>query len=393
MNALPPITTPVRQHLRRARQQVLPVVTLVLLLFAIALIWKRMARPTSFVGMVETIQTLITSPDAGLLTNIAILPLQEVVAGDVIAEIMTTDPRTVNSRLSVLRGRMQLMEMELDPILNRQRSALDYERLVVDCAKIRDDLATAKALLEGAKIKLKRESELVPQGLTSGQDYDNALTQKNALEVTVAEKEKIVALTEKSLERLAYMADTFVPGGENDPLKAALAVEEEKMKLFQAKLKPLELHAPFDGVITILHKRPGEQVLPGDPIATITSRKPERILGYLPQTFPINPKVGMKVEVATRSPLSFLRNRSVCTITGVSPHLENITNVLARPINPGVSADSQVPVLGRVVSVSLPADLNLLPGQPLDIRLLPAEEPMEMLSTRRLNGPAPVPPP
>jgi multidrug resistance efflux pump len=388
MNALPPITTPVRQHLRRARQQVLPVVTLVLLLMAIALIWRRMARPTSFVGMVETIQTIITSPDAGLLTNIAIVPLQEVVAGDVVAEIMTTDPRTVNSRLSVLRGHMQLMEMELDPILNRQRSALDYERLVVDCAKIRDDLATAKARLVGAISKFKRESELLPQGLTSKDDYEAALTDKNALEVTVAEKEKIVSLTEKSLERLAYMADTFVPGGENDPLKAALAVEEEKMKLFQAKLKPLELQAPFDGVITSLHKRAGEQVLPGDPIATITSRKPERILGYLPQTFPINPKVGMKVEVATRSPLSFFRNRSVCTITGVSPHLENITNVLARPISAGVSADSHVPVLGRVVAVSLPVDLNLLPGQPLDIRLLPAEEPMEMLSTRRLNGSA-----
>lgn len=357
-------------------------------MLAIALIWKRMARPMGFVGMVETIQTIITSPDAGLLTNIAIVPLQEVVVGDVIAEIMTTDPRTVNSRLSVLRGRMQLMEMELDPVLNRQRSALDYERLVVDCAKIKDDLATARALLEGAKSKLKRETDLLAQDITSKAAYEQALTEKNALEATVAEKEKIVALTEKSLERLSYMADTFVPGGENDPLRAALVVEEEKMKLFQAKLKPLELHAPFDGVITMLHRRPGEQVLPGDPIATLTSRKAERIVGYLPQTFPINPKVGMKVEVATRSPLSFFKNRSVCTITGVSPHLENITNVLARPVNPGVSADARVPVLGRVVSVSLPADLNLLPGQPLDIRLLPAEEPVEMLSTRRITAPS-----
>jgi multidrug resistance efflux pump len=394
MNALPPITTPVRQHLRRARQQVLPVIVLGLLLFAIALMWRRIARPTSFVGMVETIQTVVTTPDAGVLTNIAIHPLQEVVAGDVVAEVLTTDPRTVNSRLSVLRGRMQLMEMELSPILNRQRSALDYERLLVDCAKIRDELATAKARLEGAKIKFKRESELLPQGLTSRDDHDDALTEKNALEVTVAEKEKIVALTEKTLERLAYMADTFVPGGENDPLKAALAIEEDKVNLFKAKLRPLELQAPIDGIVTLLHKRAGEQVLPGDPILTVTARKPERILGYLPQSFPINPSVGMKVEVATRSPLALWKTRSIATIIGVSPHLETITNMLMRPITPGVSADQQVPVLGRVVSISLPPDLKLLPGQPLDITLLPAEEPMEMLSTRRLNGgPAPVPPP
>ena len=392
MNALPAITTPMRQHLRRARQQVLPVVILLIVLFAIGLMWKRMARPTSFVGMVETIQTIVTTPDAGVLTNISIHPLQEVVAGDIVAEVLTTDPRTVNSRLSVLRGRMQLMEMEMSPILNRQRSALDYERLLVDCAKIKADLATAKAMLDGAKGRFQRESELIKGGVTSKQDYELALTEKTALEAQVEEKEKIVALTEKSLERLAYMADSFVPGGENDPLKAALTIEEDKVKLFQAKLRPLELQAPIDGIVTVLHKRAGEQVLPGDAILTITARKPERILGYLPQSFPINPSVGMKVEVATRSPLALWKTRTVATIVGVSPHLETITNLLMRPITPGISADQQVPVLGRVVTISLPPDLKLLPGQPLDIRLLPAEEPMEMLSTRRLNGTAPVQP-
>jgi len=389
MKVLPPIPTPLRQRLKPIRQKWVPMIVLLVVLVAIALIWRRMARPTSFVGMVETVQTVVTTPDAGVLTNISINPLQEVVAGDVVAEVMTTDPRTANNRLSVLRGKMQLMEMELDPVLNRQRNALDYERLMVDCAKIKDDLATSRAMLEGARIKFKLEADLREQGISSTQTYEAALAQKNALEATVSEKEKIVALTEKSLERLSYMADSFVPGGENDPLKAALGVEEDKVKLFQAKMRPMELQAPIDGIVTTLHKRPGEQVLPGDPIVTITARKPERILGYLPQAFPINPTVGMKVEVATRSPLSFWRIRSIATITGVSPHLERITNPLVRPIVPGFSMDQQLPVLGRVVSISLPTDLKLLPGQPLDITLLPAEEPMEILSTRALKAPAP----
>ena len=387
MKVLPPIPTPLRQRLKPIRQRWLPALVLLLVLVAIALIWRRMARPTSFVGIVETVYTTVTTPDAGLLTNISINPLQDVVAGDVVAEVVTTDPRTVNNRLSVLRGRMQLMEMELDPVLNRQRSALDYERLLVDCAKIKADLATAKAMLDGARSKFKRESELLAQKISSQADYDHAFTEKTALEAQVAEKEKIVALTEKSLERLSYMADSFVPGGENDPLRAALGVEEDKVKLFQAKMRPLELQAPIDGIETVLHKRPGEQVLPGDPIVTITARKPERILGYLPQAFPINPTVGMKVEVATRSPLSFWRVSSIATITGVSPHLETITNLLVRPITPGLSADQQLPVLGRVVSISLPADLKLLPGQPLDITLLPVEEPVELLSTKAVKVP------
>ncbi|HZO85868.1 MAG TPA: HlyD family efflux transporter periplasmic adaptor subunit [Verrucomicrobiae bacterium] len=389
MKVLPPIPTPLRQRLKPIRQKWVPIIVLLVVMVAIALVWRRIARPTSFVGVVETVQTVVTTPDAGVLTNISINPLQDVVAGDVVAEVLTTDPRTVNSRLSVLRGRMQLMEMELDPVLNRQRNALDYERLMVDCAKIKDDLVTAKALLEGARSKFKFESDLMAEGISSKETYADALMQKNALEVSVAEKEKIVALTEKSLERLAYMADSFVPGGENDPLKAALGVEEDKMKLFQAKLRPLELQAPIDGIVTLLHKRPGEQVLPGDPIVTVTARKPERILGYLPQAFPINPTVGMKVEVATRSPLSFWRIKSIATITGVSPNLEPITNLLMRPIIPGLSMDQQLPVLGRVISISLPVDLNLLPGQPLDITLLPTAEPVELLSTKAVNPQVP----
>jgi multidrug resistance efflux pump len=388
MNALPLIRTPLKQRLRVLRHRWLPVLTMLVVVLAVSLMWRHMARPTSFVAMVETIQTVVMSPDAGLLTNIAIAPLQEVRAGDLIAEIITTDPRTVNSRLSVLRGRMQLMEMELDPILNRQRSALDYERLVVDCAQIKVELATARVNLERAKNSFERNEKLFKDSLLSADLYDESLKGKQALEVEVSEKEKIVALTEKSLERLSYMADTFVPGGENDPLKAALAIEEEKMKVFQAKMKPVELQAPIDGIATILHKRPGEQVLPGEAIVTITSRKAERIVGYLPQAFPINPKVGMKVEVATRSPLSLHRTKGMATITGVSPHLESITNAFLRPGGP----QSTVPVMGRIVSVSLPADLNLLPGQPLDITLLPTSEPMEILSTRALNPPPPPTP-
>jgi multidrug resistance efflux pump len=383
MNALPPIPTPLKQRLRPIRQQWAPVFVLLLVLVVIAFIWRSIARPMTFVGVVETVQTVVTSPDAGLITNIFVTPLQEVRAGDVVAEVITTDPRTVHSRLSVLRGRMQLTEMELDPILSRQRSALDYERLVMGCAQIKGELATAKVNLERAKSQFARDEKLFKDHLLSEELYDQSLTAKRVLEVEVAEKEKIVSMTEKSLERLAYMADTFVPGGENDPLKAALSLEEEKVKVFEAKMKPLELVAPIDGIVTILHKRAGEQILPGDALVTITSRRAERIVGYLPQAFPINPKIGMKVEVATRSPFSLRRTKSTATIVGVSPHLESITNAIVRPS----WLQSSVPVLGRVVSLSLPTDLRLLPGQPLDITLLPTEAPMEMLHTGAINPP------
>src|SRR5258705_483674 len=78
MNALPPIPTPLKQRLRPIRQDWVPVLVLLLVLVSIALIWRSIAQPTTFVGMVETVQTVVTSPDAGLLTNVLVAPLQEV---------------------------------------------------------------------------------------------------------------------------------------------------------------------------------------------------------------------------------------------------------------------------------------------------------------------------
>jgi hypothetical protein len=89
-----------------------------------------------------------------------------------------------------------------------------------------------------------------------------------------------------------------------------------------------------------------------------------RIVGYLPQHFSVVPQVGMPVEVRTRG----LRRASGCaTILGVSPYLESITNSLVAPlaVRPVITAP-----LGRKVTLSLPSDLNLVPGEPVDLRLI-----------------------
>ena len=186
----------------------------------------------------------------------------------------------------------------------------------------------------------------------------------------VVEKEKIVASTEKMLERLAYMSDSFVPGGENDPLKQALALEEEKAKVFEQKLKPVQMLAPIDGTVTRVHRHAGEQIMAGEPLITITAPQAERIVAYLPYGYRLKPKIGMKVEVRTRPSSSLVRQVSLAEITGVGPHVQPVTNA------PGAALGVRPAVLliGRPISVSVPAGLKLLPGEPVDLALLPEHE-------------------
>ena len=372
MDPLPPIPTPFRSHWRRWRQRLAHVLVFLALCVGSVTAWRQLQHSLTFVGQVETIQTIVSSRDAGFITNLWVVPLQEINLGDLVAEVITTDPRTVNNRLEVMRDRMRLMSLEMEPILSRQRTALAYEQLSVDCDRVKAETDVARVKLEQARSQLQRDQTLFQQGALSAELFEFSRRNKEAYEAELLGKSNLVQRTEKALDRLKSVADAFVPGGENDPIRQAIELEEDKARVFEAKLLPLRLTAPTNGVVTEVHRHAGEQITAGEPIATITSTHAFRIIGYLPQNFPIVPQTGMQVEVRTRT----LKRATGCAlILGVSPNLEPITNSLIAPlaVRPLV-----IPSLGRKISISLPAGQALLPGEPVDLRLI--EKPAENLS-------------
>jgi multidrug resistance efflux pump len=325
--------------------------------------WRQLLGPTSFIGQVETIQTIVSSRDAGYITKLWVLPLQEIKAGELVAEIITTDPRTVNNRLEVMRDRMRMMALEMEPILSRNRTALAYEQLSVDCDRVRAEVAVARVKWEQAQTQYLRDEKLFQGGNLAEELLDLSRRNRDAFAVEVTEKSNLVQRTEKTLIRLQSMTDMFVPGGENDPIKQALAVEEEKMKVFEAKMAPMLLCAPTNGVVTLIHRHAGEQVQAGEPIATITATNSQRIVGCLPQNFPVEPRLGMVVQVRARTAK---RQAAPAQIIGISPHLEPITNLVMAPMMMGRAT---IVPMGRIISVSLPPGLNLHPGEPVDVTL------------------------
>ncbi len=345
MDALPPIPSPFRARWLRLRWKLVHLGVFLALGAGIVVAWQRLQLPNSFVGQVETIQTVVSSRDAGYVTNLWVLPLQEIQAGDLVAEIVTTDPRTVNNRLEAMRDRMRLAALEMEPILSRERSAVAYEELSVNCDRVRAELAIARVRLQQAESQLKRDQQLFKQGVLSAELFELSRRNKESYDVEVLEKANLVERTEKTLDRL----------------RQALAVEEDKMKVFEAKATPLRLVAPTNGVVTLVHHHAGEQVLAGEPIVTITSAWSGRITGFLPPNFPIVPRVGMEIEVYNRA---LRRARGRATVIGVSPHVQSVTNALVPPVavHPVI-----VPGMRRVISISLPAELPLLPGEPVDL--------------------------
>src|SRR5262249_20335407 len=96
----------------------------------------------------------------------------------------------------------------------------------------------------------------------------------------------------------------------------------------------------------------------------ITAKHSERIVGYLPPTFPLTPKLGMTVEVQTRT---FRRQKCTARIIGLGPHMEAVTNTMISP--PIAVRPVLMPATGRPVSISLPLGLSLMPGELVDVTI------------------------
>jgi multidrug resistance efflux pump len=362
MDPLPPIPTPAGARWRKWRNPVAHVLMFGVACALVSLLWVRLGEPAYYIGQVEVIESTVSSRDSGYITNLWVAPLQEVKPGDLLAEVVTTDPRTVNNRLEAMRDRMRLTALEWDPILRRERTTLDYEQLSVECDRINTELEIARVRLEHATIQLQRDSNAFAARVVSAEVLDLSRRNKDAFEVEVREKSNHVARAQKVLDRLQSLAETFTPGGENDPIRQALEVEEDKMRVFEAKVAPLRLYAPTGGVVTAIFRRMGEQVLAGDPIAIITCSEATRITALLPERQTFTPRIGMEVEVVTRH---WPRVRGFAQIIGVSPHLLAMTNSPTTPIG---TRHATVFPMGRLVSVSLPPDLPLLPGELVNLR-------------------------
>jgi hypothetical protein len=120
--------------------------------------------------------------------------------------------------------------------------------------------------------------------------------------------------------------------------------------------------APMDGMVTYVNRQTSEYVVEGEPLIGISSLWSQRAIGYLRQPYPIDPRVGMPVQITTRS-----RQRQTYSsrVSQVGGPLAYITNALAQ-IRLNALVDVGLPVV-----VDLPNHAQVRPGEIVDVILLP----------------------
>jgi multidrug resistance efflux pump len=279
---------------------------------------------------------------------------------------MIVDPRMLESSLAVIRAELEMAKASLLPLTGHTRKWVEFERLKLEALQQRAALAAAQVKLRYAEAQFVRMDQLFQSGGTnvtnvvSQQMYEIAARDRDTLRAEIASQTNMITGLERSLAGFEA-AELHAEASSDEPeLRAALRLQEERLKQAEAEMRPLTLRAPISGMVSLVYRRAGENIPAGEPLALIVGPA-DRIIGYVTQPTRFEPRVGMKVRVSSRAPG---RPGGFGTIREVGADVQRMpTNLLL-----SLSVSGRAVELGIPVLVSLPTGLSLRPGEVVDLQ-------------------------
>jgi multidrug resistance efflux pump len=348
MDPLAPIPTPPAQRWREFRIQALPLLTFLVVLACVVTLWHNYVLPTSMVGEVESMRANVISAVPGTIKELKAQRFQRVKAGDEIAIISTMDTAALQAALRNIEANLKLMRARMQ--IDVERNENSYQQLRLEDLKERVDLELERVNAHYYELEARRLEQLVTNNppLIDLTAYEAALRLAEGARTNVLHREEYLADKERTLPKLvpAVKADEAV-------LEAIKAEQEQLM----ANSATVSLKAPFDGMVSQILQYPGEKVVANTPLLTISATSATRIVGYVRKPFSTIPKPGDAITIRKQS---FKREVAQGTILDVGGQLEAIGLNLA----PATSGTNE---LGLPFSVSIPAELELIPGEPVDL--------------------------
>jgi multidrug resistance efflux pump len=297
------------------------------------------------------------------VASLKVAMLQPVRAGEVVGHIAQVNPRLLDATLSVIRAEVGMLAASMAGATDRQRNAIEFEKLQIEWMGRRVDLASLRGRLQQAESDFTRAGTLHRAGLITDENFEQLKIAHESLAAQAGEHSRLVAQLEPIVHSLA-------PRDEKDPalapdvaLDAAIKVQDAKLKLAEEQLTPMALIAPIDGVIAGVLRRPGENVTAGEAVLRINATRAERLTGFLRPPLPVEPKPGMTVEVRTRGAV---RHVTTTKITEVGAALE--------PIPQGIMAALRLPASpppepALRIQFAIPSGLALRPGEHVDVTI------------------------
>jgi HlyD family secretion protein len=289
-------------------------------------------------GTVEATEARLGFPAAGLLQAVGAREGDAVAAG---AELAHLDRAEMLARLAQAEAQAAAARALLEELERGARS---------------EELAQARAAADAARERLVDAQRDLSR---TQQLHDAGAVSREALDKATLAQEIAVSQQTQAAEQLKLL--TAGPRRERiDAQRAQLAQAEAAQQAIAASLTNLTLRAPFDGLVTVRHREPGEIVPAGSPVLTVMNRADRWIRIFVPET-----RIGaVRIDqTATITIDSFAHKTYAGRVVFVASEAEFTPKTVQ-------TAQERVKLVYAVkVRITGDADFDLKPGMPADVRL------------------------
>lgn len=377
MDKLPRIPSPPGTVWREFRVTALPIVAFVVVLILAILLWRNYVGPSSIVGEVETVRSIIASTQPGKVTQMKVTLLQRVKAGETLLQVLPADPKVLDAQLSLSRTRIAFLRDGIDSKVRQQNNRINYAKLRLDWMTEKIEVAATRArtnYLAGELDRTRRSYLGLGTNLITGSMDTNAVGYGSfaafqKAEADMAQAEAQITERIKLIDNIELVMNQMSPEEakleEDIPnaIRTAIAVQEQELHLLELELAPVTFTAPMDAFVSSITHHEGENVIAGEPIIVLSALASDRIIAYLRQPLTTELRLNQPVEIRTRS---HGRELGQGRIISVGAQMEAILPELLpmKPAN-GTLAEYGLPIL-----VSLPPGLKAIPGEIVDLNPL-----------------------
>lgn len=372
------IPIPLSQRLRRAQHRLVPVLAFVLAVVGTIYLWGRQTGMPNATGAVEAVRHDVASHMDGRLVRDDSLHFHlydHVRAGDLLGRL---DDKPLQASLAALKADLEQFrrqiaateaELRLDAAERAGDRDVDGRRLAIDIQRMSFDLLDRQVDLEADRIDLLRRNEqvelsrrLLEQNATTELAHAEVVGDRDVVAERVKQREQAIEQARQQLEVTRARMAKLPAAAQADveafvgPLREAITAQQHRIREIETQIDALRIEAPASGVIVAIHRRPGQAVRAGDPIITIAEEHSTRIIAYVRTDQRFEPHVDMPVSVKRRTDPGRAHESRVEMI---GPQVELIP--------PDQLRNPTVPEWGLPVTIALPTDVELRPGEVVDL--------------------------